>query len=173
MRCRHRRYQGSERHQTWLSAGNRNQKSARIFAGSFDSWQEGLKLYGRCNAAIRPALSWKGPVPFGWNSYAALMPLISYEKYKEASDFMKSIQDTFHDAEGMQYIDYDAGWERFTNRMKDMVEYAEANNQKPGAYFSPFIVLEPWFEKEVPGTGGNYLYRDLMLRDEKGKYCRL
>lgn len=101
------------------------------------------------------------------------MPLISYEKYKEASDFMKSIQDTFHDAEGMQYIDYDAGWERFTNRMKDTVEYAEANNQKPGAYFSPFIVLEPWFEKEVPGTGGNYLYRDLMLRDEKGKYCRL
>ena len=81
---------------------------------------------------------------------------------------MKSIQDTFHDAEGMQYIDYDAGWERFTNRMKDTVEYAEANNQKPGAYFSPFIVLEPWFEKEVPGTGGNYLYRDLLLRDEKG-----
>ena len=144
-------------------------KRARIFAGSFASWQEGLKLYGRCNAAIRPALSWKGPVPFGWNSYAALMPLISYEKYKEASDFMKSIQDTFHDAEGMQYIDYDAGWERFTNRMKDTVEYAEANNQKPGAYFSPFIVLEPWFEKEVPGTGGNYLYRDLLLRDEKGE----
>ena len=105
-------------------------KSARIFAGSFDSWQEGLKLYGRCNAAIRPALSWKGPVPFGWNSYAALMPLISYEKYKEASDFMKSIQDTFHDAEGMQYIDYDAGWERFTNRMKDCLLYTSPEQRE-------------------------------------------
>ena len=62
--------------------------------GYFDSIQEGLKTYGACNAAIRPALPWKGPAPFGWNSFAALMPLISFEKYKEASDFMKSIQDT-------------------------------------------------------------------------------
>lgn len=52
------------------------------------------------------------------------------------------------------------------------MEYAEANNRKPGAYFSQHnIDLEPWFEKEVLGTGGNYLYRDLLLRDEK--YCRL
>lgn len=146
-----------------------NIKSARIFVGYFDSIQEGLKTYGACNAAIRPALPWKGPAPFGWNSFAALMPLISFEKYKEASDFMKSIQDTFHDADGTQYIDYDAGWERFTNKMQETVEYAGANNQKAGAYFCPFIVLEPWFDKEVPGTGGNYLYRDLMLRDEHGE----
>ena len=97
----------------------------------------------RANAAIRPALPWNGPVIFGWNSWAALMGKVSFEKYKEACDFMKSIKDTYQGSDGKQYVNYDAAWGRFTNKMRDSVAYAEANGQEPGTYYSPFITHEP------------------------------
>ena len=143
--------------------------SARIFLGWFDDFQSGLAVYGKANAAIRPALPWNGPVIFGWNSWAALMGKVSFEKYKEACDFMKSIKDTYQGSDGKQYVNYDAAWGRFTNKMRDSVAYAEANGQEPGTYYSPFITHEHQFKQEVPGTNGNYLFEDLLLRDEDGK----
>lgn len=144
-----------------------NIKSARIFVGYFDSIQEGLKTYGACNAAIRPALPWKGPAPFGWNSFAALMPLISFEKYKEASDFMKSIQDTFHDADGTQYIDYDAAGNVLPQNRKPW--NMRGNKPEGRRLLLPFSLFwSPGLTKRCRDTGGNYLYRDLMLRDEHG-----
>lgn len=143
--------------------------SSRIFLGWFEDFQSGLAVYGKANAAIRPALPWNGPVIFGWNSWAALMGKVSFEKYKEACDFMKSIKDTYQGSDGRQYVNYDAAWGRFTNKMRDSVAYAEANGQEPGTYYSPFITHEHQFKQEVPGTKGNYLFEDLLLRDEEGR----
>ena len=106
---------------------------------------------------------------FGWNSWAALMGKVTFEKYKEACDFMKSIKDTYQGSDGKQYVNYDAAWGRFTNKMRDSVAYAEANGQEPGTYYSPFITHEHQFKQEVPGTNGNYLFEDLLLRDKDGK----
>lgn len=84
---------------------------------------------------------------------------------------MKSIKDTYQGSDGKQYVNYDAAWGRFTNKMRDSVAYAEANGQEPGTYYSPFITHEHQFKQEVPGTNGNYLFEDLLLRDKDGKSC--
>lgn len=144
-------------------------KSARIFLGFFENWQKGLPVYGKANAAVKPALPWEGPVIFGWNSWAALMGKVSFEKYKEASDFMKTLQYTYCGSDKNQYINYDAAWGSFTNKMRESVAYAKANGQMPGTYFSPFITHEHQFKDEVPGTNGDYLFEDLLLRDREGK----
>lgn len=144
-------------------------KSARVFMGFYKNWQKGLMAYGKANAAVKPALPWNGPVIFGWNSWASLMGTVSFEKYKEASDFMKTLQYTYCGSDGNQYINYDAAWGRFTNKMRDSVAYVRENGQIPGTYFSPFITHEHQFKDEVPGTSGNYLFEDLLLRDKEGK----
>ena len=143
--------------------------SSRIFLGWFEDTRDGLQAFGKANAAVKPALPWEGPVIFGWNSWAALMGKVTFEKYKEACDFMKSIKDTYQGSDGKQYVNYDAAWGSFTNKMRDSVAYAEANGQEPGTYYSPFITHEHQFKQEVPGTNGNYLFEDLLLRDKDGK----
>ena len=140
--------------------------SSRIFLGWFEDSRDGLQAFGKANAAVKPALPWEGPVIFGWNSWAALMGKVTFEKYKEACDFMKSIKDTYQGSDGKQYVNYDAAWGSFTNKMRDSVAYAEANGQEPGTYYSPFITHEHQFKQEVPGTNGNYLFEDLLLRDK-------
>lgn len=142
--------------------------SPRIFLGYFSSYQQGFQRFGECNAKIKPALPWDGPVPFGWNSWASLMGTLSYEKYQQSADFMESIKDTFCDEEGSQYINFDAGWSNFVTRMQDSVAYVLEKGQRPGSYLGPFITSPP-FDREVPGTDGNYLFEDLLLRDNTGK----
>lgn len=151
------------------SVSGKEVKSARVFMGFYKNWQKGLMVYGKANAAVKPALPWDGPVIFGWNSWASLMGTVSFEKYKEASDFMKTLQYTYCGSDGNQYINYDAAWGRFTNKMRDSVAYVRENGQIPGTYFSPFITHEHQFKDEVPGTSGNYLFEDLLLRDKEGK----
>lgn len=142
--------------------------SARIFIGGYRDYREGLKAFGRCNARIRPALPWDGPVIFGWNSWAALMGQVELDSYKEASDFMKTIQDSYCGTDGRQYINFDACWNRFSNKMPEAVEHVRRNGQVPGTYFCPFITGSN-FRQEVSGTDGNYFYEDLLLKDHEGK----
>ncbi|QHQ60339.1 hypothetical protein Ana3638_05765 [Anaerocolumna sedimenticola] len=143
-------------------------ESPRIFLSFYDSYQEGFKEFGKCNALIKPPLPWNGPVLFGWNSWAALMGRLTFEKYKEASDFMKKIKHSYCDENGTQYINFDAFWNSFITKMRDSVDYVNNNGQLPGTYVAPFITSPP-FNKEVSGTDGNYLFEDLLLRDESGE----
>lgn len=142
-------------------------KAARIFLGSFPDYQEGFQVYGKCNAAIRPALPWEGGVIFGWNSWAALMGDLTLERYQEASDFMTTLKDTYCGGDGRQYINFDAFWNSFSHKMQNAVDYVEKNGQTPGSYFCPFITGKN-FQQEVSGTGGDYIYEDILLRDRNG-----
>ncbi|MGB8451137.1 MAG: hypothetical protein WCD89_02290 [Anaerocolumna sp.] len=142
-------------------------KSPRIFLGYYDSYQDGFQVFGKCNALIKPPITWNGPVQFGWNSWAALMGRLTFDKYIEASDFMKTIQYSYCDAAGTQCINLDAHWQSVVSKMKDSVAYVKNNGQLPGTYMGPFITSPP-FNREVAGTDGNYLFEDLLLRDEKG-----
>lgn len=147
--------------------GNR-MESAAIFLGYFPSFQNGFRVYGECNAKIAPMLPWKGPVIFGWNSWSAYMGELSLAHYKNASDFMRTIKSSYSGSDGNQYINFDAFWDRFSNKMQEAVEYVKGNGQMPGTYFCPFITGGD-FDKEVPGTEGDYFYRDILLRDKEGE----
>ena len=142
--------------------------AARIFMEYCPDYRQGLMDFGRLNALVRPKLSWDGPVIFGWNSWAALMGELELDRYKEASDFMKTLGNTYCGEDGRQYINFDAFWDRFSNRMTEAVAYAEENGQVPGTYFCPFITGGD-FGQEVSGTDGNYFYEDILLRDHEGR----
>lgn len=142
--------------------------SARIFLEGCADYQRGFQRFGECNAVVRPALKWQGPVLFGWNSWAALMGDLTLERYKEASDYMKTLKHTYRGEDGSQYINFDAFWNSFSNKMQEAVAYVEGNGQRAGTYFCPFIVGKD-FHQEVSGTDGNYYYEDILLRDHDGK----
>lgn len=142
--------------------------SARIFLAGCADYQKGFRRFGYCNAAVKPALEWEGPVIFGWNSWAALMGDLTLERYKEASDYMKTLKHTYCGEDGGQYINFDAFWDHFSNKMQEAVAYVEGNGQFPGTYFCPFIAGGD-FHQEVSGTSGNYCYEDILLKDHDGK----
>ena len=143
-------------------------QSPRIFIGFYEDFQAGFLEFGRLNAAIKPALPWEGDVPLGWNSWAALMGTLTKDKYLEASQYMKERQPVFTDASGKQFINFDAGWNKFTNQMKHVVPQIEANHQLAGTYLAPFIGISP-FKGEVAPTDGDYEFKDLLLKDHNGE----
>lgn len=141
--------------------------SPRIFMGVYPDYQEGFAAYGKLNSLIKPALEWQGDVPVGWNSWAALMGTLTYKKYQEASDYIATQQPSFSTMSGKQYVNFDAGWNNFTNKMQDVEAYTEGNNQIPGSYLAPFIGIAP-FKGEVAALDGDYEYKELLLKDHEG-----
>lgn len=141
-------------------------RSPKIFLGWFESYRRGLERYGELIARETPALGWKGGVPFGWNSWAALMQTVDDEKYRAASDFIRSKVRSF--PEDNVYINFDAGWNRIEpEKLKAAVRRVRENGQKPGAYLAPFITGKCEPGEEAEGTGG-YSYRDILLKDPEG-----
>ena len=143
--------------------------SARFFFGFFDSYQQGLAAFGDACTKVQPMLAWDGPVIFGWNSWSALMTDLSPESYEAASDFMAEIRDTYCGSDGAQYINYDAMWQKFSNKVAGNLRTVRGNGQRPGAYFCPFITSASMLQKEVPGTEGRFFFEDLVLKDAEGK----
>ncbi|MGI6107313.1 MAG: hypothetical protein ACOX8B_05200 [Lachnospiraceae bacterium] len=143
--------------------------SARFFVGFFDSYQKGFADFGDACAEVQPMLSWDGPAIFGWNSWSALMGSLTPESYAAASDFMAEIKNTYCGADGSQYINYDAMWQSFSNKVSGNLQTVRANGQRPGAYFCPFITHSSALGREVPGTEGRYFFEDLVLKDADGK----
>lgn len=139
--------------------------SARIFIGAFDDYQLGFQVFGSYVAKVKPMLPWNGPVLFGWNSWAAYQGTIDFQKYKDTSDFLAAIKNSYADEEGYQYINYDAGWP--AGDMKESVEYVKKNGQKAGAYMAPFLCGNN-LDGEITGTDGKYVLGDIILRDYDG-----
>lgn len=144
-------------------------KSPLIFLGYFDNYRQGFEKFGKLNSIIRPALKWTGGVPFGWNSWAALMTTLTSEKYIEASDFIKNnVQNSFNN-DSIVYLNFDAFWSTFTpEKLKEAIGHAESNGQRMGIYGAPFVTFKGSFEEVVEGTGGKYKYKDLLLKDCQG-----
>jgi alpha-galactosidase len=144
-------------------------ESPSIFIGYYDSYKEGLKVFGDANAKIKAPLKWDGGVPFGWNSWAALMQTITFDKYIEASDFFsENVQNTYNN-KGELYINFDAFWNRMPEeKLIEAFEHVRNNGQKPGIYIGPFITHESCFDEVVDGTKGKYRYRDILLKDHEG-----
>lgn len=144
--------------------------SPRIFIGAFDDYRDGLEAYGRANALVAPKLPWDGGVPFGWNSWAAVMGKLDFNVYVHASDFIRQeLQDGGVSNNGVVYINFDAFWNRLTSEeLREAVRRVRANGHKPGIYFSPFAYWGKDPDRDVEGFEGQYKYRDLLLKDEAG-----
>ena len=148
------------------TVSGRTVRSPKIFLGWFESYRTGLERYGELIARETPAPVWKGGVPFGWNSWAALMHTLDDGKYMAASDFIRDKVRAF--PENNVYINFDAGWNRIEpEKLKAAVRHVVDNGQKPGAYLAPFITGKCEPGEEAEGTGG-YPYRDILLKDFEG-----
>ena len=85
-------------------------KSPKIFVGCFSDWRDGLAAYATANAVVVPPRTWKGGVPFGWNSWGKLQFGLTFEKAIQVSDFFARQLPQFEN-HGVAYIGLDAGWE--------------------------------------------------------------
>lgn len=144
--------------------------SSRIFVGFYDNYPEGLLAFAEANAKIEPPLHWNGGVPFGWNSWAALESTINYSKYIKTSDFIKEeLQQKGFSNENVVYVNYDSFWTSLAKeKLAESVRHVNKNGQKAGIYFTPFAFWGKNFDVPVEGTGGNYRYSDIVLRDSSG-----
>ncbi|MDR0554193.1 MAG: hypothetical protein LBG76_05270 [Treponema sp.] len=154
------------------SVGGTEIRSPTIFLGFFDDWRNGMEEYGKANGIIAPPLAWDNGPPFGWNSWSAVADKVSYDIYVSASDFIKQALPEFNNGRAENYINFDSFWDNLSeDRRIQAAEYAERNGQIPGIYHTPFTC---WHDVEnsrrytVEGTGGQYLWYDLLLKDKAG-----
>jgi hypothetical protein len=145
--------------------------SPRIFVGAFDDYRAGLEAYGRANAVIEPKLPWSGGVPFGWNSWSAVMDQLDFETYVGAADFLcGELQTRGFENDGTVYVNFDAFWSKLSReQLAEAVSKVKANGQKPGIYFTPFTFWGQDPDVPVEGVSGTYTYRDLLLKDDSGE----
>ncbi|WP_123039200.1 alpha-galactosidase [Cohnella candidum] len=152
------------------SAHGKVNVSPRIFVGAFDDYRDGLESYGRANAVMAPKLPWDHGVPFGWNSWAAVMGKLDLDVYVHTSDFIRrELQEEGFTSDGGVYINFDAFWNSLSGeQLQEAVNRVRANGQKPGIYFTPFAYWGKDPERPVEGYEGRYVYRDLLLKDQSG-----
>lgn len=145
-------------------------RSPRIFVGAFDDYRAGLEAYGRANAVIEPMLPWPGGVPFGWNSWSAVMGKLDFDTYVSAADFLRELQGRGFESGGTVYVNFDAFWSKLSaEELAEAVRRVKANGQRPGIYYTPFTFWGKDPFVPVEGVSGSYTYRDLLLKDEAGE----
>jgi alpha-galactosidase len=144
--------------------------SPHIFVGAFDDYRDGMEALGRANAVIEPKLPWDGGVPFGWNSWSAVMGKLDLDVYVHTSDFIRQeLQDHGFSSDGTVYINFDSFWTNLTpEELSEAVRRVRENGQKPGIYFTPFAFWGKDPDRPVEGFEGKYKYRDLLLKDDSG-----
>lgn len=150
--------------------------SPRIFIGSFTDWRAGLEAYGEANAAVHPPLRWAGPVPMGWNSWAAYADKISYERYLGAASYVHDTLVPQGFGKGrVVYVNLDAFWSRLDAvQLADAVETIKGMSTPggprfaPGIYWTPFAYWSDDLDAWVEGTHKKYRYRDILLKAPDG-----
>ncbi|WP_309121213.1 alpha-galactosidase [Paenibacillus sp.] len=146
--------------------------SPLVFVGAYDDYRTGMEAFGLANAALVPALPWDGGVPFGWNSWSAVMSKLDLDVYVHTSDFFRNeLQGGgFHGDDGVVYVNFDAFWNHLpAGELEEAVRRVKANGQKPGIYFSPFAYWGKDPERPVEGFEGQYVYRDILLKDDASR----
>jgi len=145
--------------------------SPRIFVGAFADYRAGLEAYGRANDVIEPKLPWSGGVPFGWNSWSAVMDKLDFDVYVGAADFLRGeLMTRGFENEGAVYVNFDAFWSKLSaEELAEAIRRVKANGQRPGVYYTPFTFWGKNPDAPVEGVSGSYTFRDLLLKDEAGE----
>lgn len=138
--------------------------SAKMMLGVYQDWREGLEAYATNCARIAPARSWKGGVPFGWNSWGKMQFKMTFDKVLQVSDFFKeNIQENNFNNDSIVYIGMDSGWNSMTDeQLAEIVRHCRANGQEAGIYFTPFT---DWGKRKNHLVDGapEYKYSDIYL----------
>lgn len=139
-------------------------KSPRFVMGHYSDWRLGMERYAELNAKVRPPLEWKGPVPFGWNSWSGHKSKVQPGDADAALEFVRDDLPWLRTG-GTAYINLDSFWDNFTREQRvAFVKKAHASGLKAGIYWTPFV---NWGEPDWDTVGG-YKFRDLQLKDSKG-----
>jgi hypothetical protein len=167
---------GGAVHATWThdtmphgKIGGASIASPLVFVGYAPDWRDLLEEYADANLAVRPRLPWTGDVPFGWNSWGKLQATVTFEKAIGASDFLHSalVPASFSNG-GVVYVNLDSFWDNLSREQLDaFVARCQANGQKPGIYWTPFVDWAKSATRQVEGTA--YTYADIWLKDAAGK----
>lgn len=156
--------------------------SPMIYIGINETWQEGMTRFAQIYEQNNKRLTWKGTVPFGWNSWYAYMKDIDKETYICASDFIAKTD--FND-KGTAYINFDAFWNNLTHEeLADAAQKVREKGQKPGIYIAPFagwIDESQMYDYVTYDTGEkinlegfeNIRYYDIILKDYDGEILPL
>lgn len=145
--------------------------SPRILLGYYEDYRDGLEAYGEANAVIAPPLAWDKGIPIGWNSWSAVADKVNYEVYTDSSDFVKEyLQENSFSEDGVVYINFDSFWDNLTeSQLKEAAQYVRDNGQIPGIYTTPFTFWGGEYTSgKVPGTDDQYIWQDIVLKDENG-----
>ncbi|MGO8991813.1 MAG: alpha-galactosidase [Polyangiaceae bacterium] len=142
--------------------------SPLVFVGYAPDWRSLLEEYAAANVAQQPALPWTGGVPFGWNSWGTLKTKVTYDAAVGASDFIKSdLQNAGFSDNGVVYVNLDSYWTNLTSaQLSEFVAHCNANGQKAGIYWTPFVDWGKTATRTVEGT--TYVYSDIWLQDGSG-----
>lgn len=143
----------------------REVRSPRFVVGLYADWRQGLERFGDLNAKVRKPLAWKGAVPFGWNSWSGHKNKVQKKDMDAALEFVQNDLPWFRSG-GTAYINFDSFWDNLTREQRiAVVKKAHAAGLKAGIYWTPFV---NWGEPDWKTVGG-YHFRDLQLKDSKGK----
>ena len=163
--------------------------SPAVFVGYFADWREGMREYGRANAAqVAPKTSVES-VPFGFNSWGTLQSSVKYSQLIGVSDYIKdNLQDVWGADGTAVYVNIDSYWDFIASNdpscgknldqaLRSFVSYCHNNGQKAGIYFTPFTC---WHDSEASLKSSNiegtkYSYYDAALKksDGSGLYGKL
>lgn len=142
-------------------------ESSRFLVCWYDDVRDGLETFGDFCTMCHPVIAWKGPVPFGWNSYSGVGHT-TLECWEAAADVLQDLP-VFRDDEGVQYINLDATYGLDTQKRKSLVQKFHKRGQKCGTYGAPFLYF-PQRDKnsEVPGSHG-VKFSEITLKDADGR----
>lgn len=163
MRYSHRRYRGIIEHQTYYLQGT-NQKRPYFSQAVLTLAAGGFITAG----AMRPSgLRFRERAgSFRDGTICGMMPLISYEKYKE-SQRLHEEHPVSHDRKACSILTMMQA-ETFATGWKDTGEWSRRQTIKPES--SALSFWRPWFEKEVQEQGGNsYLYPGFAVKKRMKK----
>lgn len=129
--------------------------------------RRGLEDFGDLCAALHPPLPWSLGVPFGYNTFSGLGGRLTLDAWQAAGDLIHEIP-SFHDAQGLTYINLDGHFGLDQNRIRRMVDDFHARGQKVGTYCAPFIAHPRLGLDRVLDEESGATMQDLLLCDDQG-----
>ena len=140
--------------------------SAEFFCGFYEDIRDGLEEYGDCVKENNPIKEWSHGVPFGWNSYSALMASLTTNHIDETADFMFNELPSFKGEDGSQYINLDASFGLSKKKLRKIIDKCHSRGQKVGTYIAPLITIPAM--SFLPLKGSKLKRKEITLRKPDG-----
>ncbi len=145
--------------------------SPTVFVGFGSDWRDTMEAYADANATQVPKMPWTGYVPFGWNSWYAYGPQVSYSNAMAAARHLRDhLQPAGFQNAGTAYINLDSYWDNLTDaQLAQFVTSCHKDGQRAGIYLAPFVY---WGTAQQGSnytmTASNFKWSDAYLRTTNG-----